>query len=272
MSNLSDYQRFLPDAPIVPHVLSAPDTDVAFTLQYCPVNGESGTSTAAEATFVNGGDFTVTVDGSAPTGKDAFGTAGVIDTSAAAYDTVGEFFDYVRSIGGNKHGAWRIIMNGAIRSTPMASILSKSATSCIGDNGLTFVFDTSAAETLSVAVSAEKFENNGVGGWRSDWESKVLNQLMSLDVTQNMASAGEIRIYQGKDGETETLIYSTALADDTNTTKGLEYPDVVWLQAEHGYRLVVQVYHATDIGAGAVGKYSVRGRSVVPDGSFVVRS
>jgi hypothetical protein len=267
-----DYEKWRSASPIVPRVLSAPDTDVAFTLQYVPRNGESGTSTAATAAFTNGGDLTVTVDGAAPTGKDAFGTAGVYDTSAAAYDTVGEVFDAIRALGGNKHGAWRIIMGAALRSTPMASLLTKTATSCIGANGLTFNFDTSAAETLSTVISAEKFTNNGIGGYQGDWEHKVLNELLTYDITQDMASAGEIRIYQGKDHVAETLIYSIALADNTNTTLGLANPNVVNIQAEHGYRLIVQVYHATDIGAGAVGKYIVRGRSVVPDGSFTVRS
>lgn len=269
--NLNAYERFLPESPIVPHRITAPDTDVAYTLQYVPLNGEAGTSVEATAAFVQGGDFTVTVGGSVPTGKDAFGTAGVIDTSHGDYDTVGEFYDYVESLGGKEHGAWRIIMGAAIRADTMASLLAKGSTSVIGPNGLDFYFDTTVSESISAVITAEKFVNNGPGGYQGDYKHKVLNQLMSFAITQDMASAGEVLIYEGKNGVAETLLHTLVLADNTELAKGLGYPAVVWDQAKHGYRLIVRASHATDIGASAVGDFIVRGRSIVPDGSFIVR-
>ncbi len=268
--NLNEYQREIGRSPIVPHRISAPDTDVAFTLQYVPVNGESGTSTAATIAHVQDTTMTFLVDAAEPTGKDAIGTAGVIDTSAAAFDTVGEFVDYVNSLGGLVRGAWRAIIKGALRSDGMETILAKGAASALGANGLDFFSDTSESETLSSVVTAEKFTNNGVGGYQGDFDKKVLNQLMSMSVTQDMASAGTLKIYQGKNGESETEIYTVALADDTNNAKGLTNPDVVFIQAQHGYRLIVRAAHATDIGAGSVTENIIRGRSIVPDGSFLV--
>lgn len=270
--NLNDYQRHLDESPIVPHRITAPDTDLAFTFQYCPANGEDGASTAATIAHVNSTTMTFLVDAAAPTGKDAIGTTGVIDVSDGDYDTVGEIYDYVQGLGGNKLGAWRMIMGAALRSTTMASILAKSAASCIGDNGLDFYFDTSASETVSAAISAEKFVNNGVNGYRGNWEHKVLNQLMSFAITQDMASDGEVRLYEGKNGEAETLLHTFTLTDNTENAKGRDYPNVVWDQARHGYRYIVQAYHATDIGASAVAQFIVRGRSIVPDGAFIVRT
>ncbi|KKM24830.1 hypothetical protein LCGC14_1601150 [marine sediment metagenome] len=268
--NLNDYQRQLDESPIVPHRISAPDTDVAFTLQYAPVNGEAGTSTAATIALVQAGSMTFLVDAAAPTGKDAIGTAGVINTGAAAFDTVGELGDYVNSLGGRTHGAWRFIIRGALRADTMSTILAKTAASAIGANGLDFYSDTSASETISQVISAERFVNNGVNGYQSDWEHKVLNQLMSFAVTQDMASNGQVLLYEGRDGVTETLLHTLTLTDDTALSKGIDYPAVVWDQARHGYRYIVRTSHATDIGAGAVTDNIVRGRSIVPDGAFIV--
>ncbi len=271
MSNLSDYQRFLPDAPIVPHRISAPDTDPAFTVQYVPKNGEAGNSIAATIAFVQSGDMTFTVDAAAPTGKDAIGTAGVVDTTDGDLDTVGEIVDFINALGGRENGAWRAIIKGALRADTMATILAKTAASAIGPNGLDFFSDTSASETISQVISAEKFVNNGPAGYQSDWETKVLNQLMSFAVTQDMASNGQVLLYEGRDGVTETLLHTLTLTDDTELAKGIDVPAVVWDQARHGYRYIVRTSHATDIGASAVTDNIVRGRSIVPDGSFVVR-
>ena len=270
--NLNAYERFLPESPIVPHRITAPDTDRAFTFQYVPLNGEAGTSTAATIAHVNSTTMTFLVDAAEPTGKDAIGTAGVIDISSGDYDTVGEVYDYVQSLGGYKDGAWRMILHGAIRADTMAMILAKSAASCIGDNGLDFYFDTSASEAISAAITAEKFVNNGPGGYQGDWESKVLNQLMSFAITQDMSSNGLVKLYEGKNGVAETLLHTLTLTDNTELAKGRDYPTVVWDQARHGYRYIVRAVHATDIGASAVTQFIVRGRSIVPDGAFIVRT
>ncbi|MHC4464894.1 MAG: hypothetical protein ACYS30_26215, partial [Planctomycetota bacterium] len=93
----------------IAHVFTGVDTFPAFVMQAVP-NGGTG-FTAATVAFVQGGDMTILVDAAAPAGADAIGTAGVIDTSAAAYDTCGELMDYI-----NSKTPYRMYLVGARRA------------------------------------------------------------------------------------------------------------------------------------------------------------
>lgn len=250
----------------IAHVFSDVDTFPAFVMQYVPENGTGGT--AATAAFVQGGDFTVTVDGAAVgnanDGGDGFGTAGVIDTSAALYDTAGEFVDAVNG----QNPSWRAYLVGARRATTMASLLAKSATSCIGANGLTFYFDASASDLGAVAISGEKFINNGKNGHVKDADDLVENILNWAAFTCGLTGNGNLKLYscsQQADGPAVAF----AATDDTAITKGnnnlLEQP---FYTAKLGERLIVEISAGTSFDD--IAKAEVIGRSAVLNGSRLV--
>lgn len=224
----------------IPHNFSGVDTFPAFVIQ--AVTFPDDEISAATLAFVQGGDMTLLVDAAAPTGKWAFGTAGVLDTSAAAYDTVGELYDYIKGIRG-----LRMYLVGARRSTTMAKILAKTAASCFGDNGLTFYFDASASDEGAVAISGEKFVNNGINGHVTDWDSQCENSLCNLNITCGLTGNGNLKIYSGKEGATEVEMLSFAMTDDTNINKGLDQPDAPWATAPRGHRLIVSVQATTSL-------------------------
>ena len=90
------------------------DTAPYFVVQYVPALGTGGA--AATIALVTGGDMTFLVDGAAPAGLDAIGTAGVIDTSAATGDTIAELLGLI-----NATSAWRAYAVGALFSCSVSS-------------------------------------------------------------------------------------------------------------------------------------------------------
>lgn len=264
-----DYQQRLEAekfAPIVTQRISAVDTDDWFRIKYFPQLGTG--AAAATVALVEGGAMTFLIDGAAPTGTiDNLGTAGVIDTSAAGYDTVGELCDYINGAG----GGWRMIMHGAISSDLMAKAQDKGAASAMTKTGLTFYPDSLAAggatEYYSIAITGEHFTS---GGHIKDWDEQCLNQLMSFDATVNMASAGQILIYEAKQGNiVATLLHTLALADNTQLVKHQDYLQQVYCEAHPGYRLIVRASHATDIAA-APTEFVVRGRTIVQSNKHII--
>lgn len=242
----------------LPIAITANDTCPAFIFQYVPDNGTGGA--ACTAAYTQGGDFTVLVDAAAPTGADAIGTAGVVDSSATAYDTVGEFCNYV-----NGTRAYRAICL-CRPETPMANVLTKSATSCLTNNGLAFYLDTSVADTTyiwSVPFTGEAFENYGVAGHKKDSEDHCVNSFVMAQMKQDFTSAANAYLYVFKQGDTSsTLAHTKALTDNTLTDYGnTDAPTEAWYTAPEGYTLVLDIRSdaATAFTAlSAVGKTVVR--------------
>lgn len=242
----------------VPHPFSAVDAFPAFVIQ--AVNHPDDTISAATLAHVNSTSMTFLVDAAAPTGKWAIGTLGVVDISAAANDTVGEFQDTVNGTLG-----YRMFLVGARRATTMASILAKSAADMFGANGLTFYFDASASDIGAVAISGEKFVNHGINGHQKDFDDKCINMLTDLDITVGLTGNGSLRIYSGKQGSTESLMHTFTMTDDTNIVKGKDQPLAAWEQAKEGERLIVEIFAATSFDDIAV--CNINGKTAVQDGS-----
>jgi hypothetical protein len=214
------------------------DTCPAFILQYVPDGGTGGT--ACTIAFVQGGDMTVLVDAAAPAGTDAIGTAGVIDTSAEDYDTVGELCNYFNTI-----KAYRAICL-CRPETPMANILAKSAASCLTNNGLVFYLDSSVADTTyiwSLPVTGEAFENYGLAGHVKDVDDMCVNHFHMAQATQDFTSAANAYLYIFKQGDTaSTKVFTKALTDATLTDIGnTSQPNNPWYTAPEGYTLVLDI-------------------------------
>lgn len=265
---MASYQKYLEAealAPTVTQRISAVDTDDWFRIGYDPKKGVGGI-TAATIALIQASSMTFLTDGAVPTGVDAIGTAGVIDTGAAAYNTLGELQDYITSLG----GGWWMDVRAGLRSDLLAKALAKSATSCFSGRGLSFANATltagGATEYMSICITGQHFVN---GEHWTDWGEQCINQLMSMNVRINMASAGSILIYEGRQGVAETLLHTIALADDTAVSKNEDASQQVYCEAHPGHRLIIRASHATDIAA-APTEFVVRGRTIVPNGEHVI--
>lgn len=252
-------------ADALPIAITANDTCPAFAFQYVPALGDGGA--ACTATYVQGGDFTVLVDGSAPTGNDAIGTDGVISAAAAAYDTVGEFCNAVN--GTQAHRAICLCRP----ETPMANVLAKSATSCLTNNGLVFYLDTSVADTTyiwSIPITGEAFENYGEAGHKKDVDDLCVNSFVLARMTQNFSSAAAAYLYVFKQGDTSsTQVLNKSLVDNTQTDWGnTDAPNEPFYTAPEGYTLVIDIRSDA---ATAFTLLSAVGKTVVRKNNRVVR-
>jgi hypothetical protein len=250
--------------------LTTDDTNPAFSLIYVPKWGSGGA--AATVALVQGSSMTFLVDGAVPAGADVIGTSGVIDTGAAAYDTVGELANYV-----NGRKAWRMrcLCDPA---TKMATILAKVAATCLVDGGLTFYFDTNVADTTYIwncPITGNCFFNPSPGGIFWGNEHAVVNKILSIQFSQNFSSAATMYVKQWKKGDTAgTTIWQKALTDRSSAavaadSYGIADPDIPWLTGQEGYSLSVEIRSDA---ATSPAVFSVRGKTVVRDGAYVVNA
>ncbi len=246
--------------------LAAVDTAGQAVVQYIPSLGtgaaaaECAVTTATDLTFLTGPAGAATT----PAGADAIGTAGVILFSA--YTTMGALADYV-----NSFQAWRMYLTGALRADASAAkLLVKSTTSCIGANGLTIFADTSAAEHHDVTISGEKFVSNGRSGHLKDWDHQCENRLIRFSLDIDGTGDCVITMYSGKQGSTETSMYTIALPDNTLTERGMDLPVGSFFKAaKRGERLILRVSHATDIGTDLTA-FQITGQTAVLTGAHVI--
>lgn len=272
-------------ASVIPHVQSAADTSPWMVAQHVPALGTGGSS--AFIAHVLGGDITCTVDGAAPAGADAIGASGVIDTSSPSLNTMGEVVDVF-----NGARAWRAYLVGALRADLASGMLAKTRASAYGDNGLTFYGDTSenraavipgtegAHEQVSVAISGEKFVNNGINGHVKDWEDKCENSMtygeFLLTFTGNTTDTVPkgLRVFSAKAGDTEVLLFNKALTSAVELDLGrtgtaqVDGVDDIFIKAPIGHRLIVRA--STSTAFSAFTKFNVHGKTAVLSGNHIV--
>lgn len=263
--NLTQIEEARAIAPVVIHNVSAVDTDAWSVVQYVPDGGEGGA--AATLTIAAGGEtWTFTVDAAAPTGTDRIGAAGVIDGDATTYDTYGELADYINGL-----PAWRMYLVGAIRTDAIKSSLAKTSTSCFGDNGLTIYSDTSDSNCFSVGITGEKFVNNGLNGHQRDVDDEVENCLLYGGFNVTGLSVVMLRAYAGKQGTTETSLFSgVTLTTATLYELGEANLSEVELKAPRGERLILRVYSPSAGGTLSVPVINVHSKSHVLSGRRIV--
>ncbi|MFA5715472.1 MAG: hypothetical protein WC998_07020 [Candidatus Paceibacterota bacterium] len=241
-------------------------------VQYVPALGTGGSS--AKIALVAASSMTFTVDGAAPAGLDAIGTTGVILTSTAAYDTMGELCDYI-----DGRRAWRAYLVAALRADLSSTLLAKTAADAMTATGLTFYGDTSTAtttgtQTIGVAISGEQFVNTSIAGHVKDADDKVLNILnyasVTLTFTGTAGATNNVQVHSGKQGSTETQLIKKTIATTVNTELGAGYPMTGYLQSIPGERLIVRANVGTAFSAYTV--FQVVGRSAVLKGNRIVNT
>lgn len=242
----------------LPQSYGADDQSPAFLEYYVPNEGEG--KTAATIALVQGGDVTHETAGTTVAGKDAIGTAGVIDSSAGTADTVGEYCNVV-----NATQAWKAICL-CKPETPMANVLAKSEASCMLQNGLVFYLDTTVTDTTyihSYPIIGESFENQGIAGRKSEVADQCVNRFHMCQFFQNFTTAANLYLYVFKQGDaTSTKVFTKALTDNTHMDIGnVAQPDVPFYTAPEGYSLVVDI--RTDLQSTAPTLITVLGSTVV---------
>ncbi len=258
----------------------AADKSPYLQVQYVPSGGTSGAS--ASIALVQNSSMTFLVDSSAPAGNDAIGASGVIDTSSSTYDTMGELVDYI-----NGRRAWRAYLIAALRSDASSILLAKSATLCSGNTGLTFYGDTSqnegsivsgtaaANEIVGAAISGEAFVNNGRHGHVTDLADACENSLLYGEVQLTFTGVtNSVRIFEGKQGFAEVLIYNQSLTSTTEQDFGrtgtvqADGLNSIFLTAKRGHRLIIRAAAATAFSAYT--KFNMLGKTAVLKNNRIV--
>lgn len=269
-------------APSVPHVI-ADDGTPAIVIQYVPTLGTGGaTATLTYTKAATGGTLMVLIDSASATGDDAFGGEGycnivddadidhdgLLNTSCASVDTCGELVDYINSL-----RAYRAYLVAALRADSTSLLKSKTAASIMGENGLTLYFENASFAGVGTAISGEKFVNNGKAGHVTDWDSKVVNEMLyaNILVTDPGTASDYFRIYDGKAGVAETKIYDYTLTSGTAKDFNAANLDQAFVKATMGHRLIIRGERGSnDTALTSIGTFQVLGRSGVVDGSRIV--
>lgn len=257
-------EEALARAFIVPHNVATDYSSAAFVLQYVPELGTGGT--ASTAVFTSTTDITFTVGGTTPAGNDDVGASGVVATST--YTTMGAMQDAV-----NASRAFRMYLCTSIRSDlSAATIHAQAAASCIGVNGLSFYLDRTLQFQTSkyahgFAISGEKFINNRTSGHLTDWDAQCVNILDYLGVEAAGATGGYLKIYQGKQGKAEDLMWQYTMADATLKEINASLSKEIGLVSAPGKRLIVRLENDNNE---ALTRLDGIGKTAVLDGSFAV--
>lgn len=167
------------------------------------------------------------------------GTAGVIDTNAAAYDTFGELVAYLNALDDYEAHLGDVLPADSSDDT----LLITAATQIKTDAGVGICKDTSVALNVSIAVSGEDFAHV---------ESGTKNELQGYVGTPTGTGADTFKIYQGT-----TLVYQ--VAGPTTGVEASKNADEVQHGAK-GERLLLRLDMVTTMTAGdlATMKRSVR--------------
>lgn len=174
------------------------DGDIALRVKY--VGSEKSAtvtvSAAGDLTFKHGALGAEAVDSTV-------GAAGVIDVSAAAYNTFGEVVDNI-----NGSANWEAYLVGALRAdssdASTGSLLVRSETTILPKTDLALYKDTSKVLELAIRV--------GKRSATSGSEEKAASEIFSITSTNTFGSGTSlIKIYEVNDAEkSETLIYQKA--------------------------------------------------------------
>lgn len=222
-------------APVVTHLLSAADTTPAIVIQYVSALGTG--SSSASVQVQDGTGLRFKVDGATPAGNDAIGnSSGWI--LFATYTNMGQVLDQI-----NGKIAWRAYLVAALRGDLATHLLTAASQQADGDNGLTLYFDSSRADLCGVAVSGEKFVNNGVNGHVKDADDECENYLLYSKV--NVASDGSLKFYTASQSANTQLGDTIAISTDTDAEVGEAEVSAEYLRATRGQRLVVRVEATT---------------------------
>ena len=249
-------------AVTVPHVLTAADTDPRIVIQYVPDLGTGGA--AATVTYASETKATFQVGAAAPAGNDAIGNS-TGELLFSTYTTMGLVLDAI-----NGTRAWRAYLVGALRQDSPVTLITAASASCIGDNGLTLYGDTDIADSCSIAISGEKFMNNGINGHVTDADDQCENVLLYAGV--NVFAGGDLKLYTGaQDTDEVQMGADITVALSTLKELGEANHTAAFSAANRGERLIVR-FTAQTAGAFTITQFHVLGKTAVLRNDRIVDS
>ena len=254
-------------APIVAHNITALDTTPAIVVQYVPALGVAGTSEGKMKITTDGLRFKV--DDATPAGVDALPSQNA--SGWLKFATVTNMGGMVDAINGSV--AWRAYLVASLRGDLASNLLAASETAVSTANGKTFYWD-SKAETLivcGIAVSGEKFLNNGANGHVKDSDDECENMLLYVEA--NLADSDCVLKFYSSSGSADTQVGGSLsfTAAGTATYWGKNNPDDVYIRANRGERLIARITTDTQQKATPT-RFHVLGKTAVLKNDRIVDS
>jgi hypothetical protein len=252
-------------APIVGHNIAAFDTSPAIVVQYVP---NLGVGSEGKMKITTDG-LRFKVDDATPTGSDLLSNMNASGWLKFATRTnMGQIVDDI-----NGSVGWRAYLVAALRGDLASNLLAASETSVNGDNGFTFYWDMKAETLIScgIAVSGNKFINNGTNGHVKDDDDECENSILYIEA--NLADSDcVLRFYSSSDSaDTQIGGSLTFTAAGTATYWGKNNPDDIYIRANRGERLIARITTDTQLKATPT-RFHVLGKTAVLRNDRVVDS
>lgn len=244
-------QEALALAQPIAHNQTTSDVSPAIVIQYVPAIG--GADTVGKVKVTTQG-LRFKVDDTTPSGANAIGNSSgwILD---ATYTNMGQVLDQI-----NGYAAWRAYLVCSRRGDASDSLLSTAEATCTGANGKTIFWDTDSIALCGIAISGEKFVNNGLNGHVKDADSVCINTMLYARVT--MVSDGTLKFYSSSQAADTLLGPTFACGSASQVEIGEENPSIGYIAAKMGERLLVLVDSAT-AGNGTPTEFHVVGKTAV---------
>lgn len=247
-------------AAVVGHNITALDTSPALVLQYVPDRGAGGlgsTSVGKAKLTTDGIRFKVGDD--TPAGLDVLPN----QTSSgwltfASQTNMGQMRDAIT--GG---AAWRCKLVASLRGDIASNMLAAAETVVSTANGFTFLWD-SKVETLisaAIAVSGERFVNNGINGHVKDLDDHCENTINFVEMNF-VDSDGTLTFFSASQTADTQIGGAFAFTGPTVTFAGKNDPADAYIVAKLGERLIARVTFLTEA-IGTPTRFHVLGKTAV---------
>lgn len=260
LSQIEEARAIAPNYPIV--LTGLPNGSPGLVLQYIP---EWGSGASAANAFVSGTtNLHVKISGVTPTSGDTTGMPTNGKFAFSAYTNMGLLCDRI-----NKVKCLRAYLQGALRGDSAAWLLASQTVSIVGDNGGTLVFDGDKSDCVTVAISGEKFVNNGPRGWVTDADSACENMLCFL--AYNMVDDVNIYFYTASQSADSQLAVMAEVSTGTRTLVQADTPEQPYIRAKVGERLVVRATLVTSsANLNTVTEFQIMAKTAVWEGDRLV--
>lgn len=255
-------------ATVVGHNITALDTSPAIVLQYVPDRGAGGVgSTSVGKVEIKAAGLRFKVDDDTPSGLDA---AALMNSSGwllfATYTNMGQIVDAI-----NGGAAWRAYLVASLRGDIASNMLVVAEAVVSGVNGRTFFWDSKDETLISagIAVSGERFINNGINGHVKDADDACENTIMFIEANF-VDSVATLTFYSAsRTAEAQIGGALTHTADGTAVLYGDSDPSDPFISAKRGERLIARVTFLTKA-KGTPNRFHVLGKTAVLKNDRVV--
>ena len=248
-------------ASVIGHNITALDTSPALVLQYVPDRGAGGLgSTSVGKAKITSDGIRFKVDDDTPAGLDVLPN----QTSSgwltfASQTNMGQMR---AAIAGG--AAWRCKLVASLQGDIASNMLTQSEAICSVANGLTFFWDSKVETLISagIAVSGEKFEDNGINGHVKDLDDHCENTINMVEANFVDSDATLTFFSASQTADVQIGGAYAFTAAGTATYFGKNDPDDTFIVAKLGERLIARVTFLTEA-IGTPNRFHVLGKTAV---------